>query len=460
MYNNVEETYDKIINLWGGKKYKGIGTVHCIEPLRYDELITRIISLMRNKNPNLKIFIVVGKWDYRSIIINRFKEMGIDYSNFTIITYTYVNSRFNYDYDITITVGVNEWNLYLITAFNRCKFKLMIITSDKIDTIKLNTIYNNIPVINISIGSESINIDRMSLPVEEHRIATPFINKEDYEEYNKYEDYITQILQVFGNFDTIQAARVGTKDKSSNQILNEIAEYNGWSTEMDMTNPFNSEIDKCYNPIILSEKAKTCYEVIRLRTRLCSDNICKLDKIVEIISDNPDTKFLIISKRGEYAATITDYINDKLGNIAGDYHDNIEPITLVDDNGVPVLYKSGANKGKPRIIKSKAISSLNLKAFNCGLLRVLSIKNSSDASLTANVGAWIITSSLCDNIDSLRYRYNNVDYGRTKLKVYKLYISGTIEERALIKEKVSANHKIIEIVNSDITTENFNNIVC
>lgn len=449
MHNVAEENYDKIIKAWGGKEYKGVGTVHCIEPLKYDELIARIILLMRNKNPNMKIFIVVDKWEYKSIITNKLKDMGID-SNLTIITYTYVNSKFSYEYDITISVGVNEWNLYLNTAFNKAKFKLMLLTSNNIDAIKLNIIYSNIPVINVDINSEYINVDRMRLPVEEHRIAVQFANKEDIDNYNKYEEYITQVLQVFGDFDTIHAARYGTNDKSSTQVLNEIAEHNGWSAEMDMTNPFASEIDRCYNPNVLVEKASTCYNIMRYRAKLCTDNICKLDKIVEIIKDNPTTRFFIISKRSEYASRITDYINDQIGKIAGDYHDAIKPTMLVDDTGNPVLYKSGANKGQPRILKSKAISSRNLKAFDDGLLRVLSIKNSSDTSLKTNVDAWIITSPLCDSIDTLKYRYNNVNYNQTTLKVYKLYISGTIEERALSKEKVSANHEITETVNSNI----------
>ena len=34
---------------------------------------------------------------------------------------------------------------------------------------------------------------------------------------------------------------------------------------------------------------------------------------------------------------VTKYINDKLGEICGDYHDKIEDKVLVDDNGIPVL---------------------------------------------------------------------------------------------------------------------------
>lgn len=103
---------------------------------------------------------------------------------------------------------------------------------------------------------------------------------------------------------------------------------------------------------------------------------------------------------------------------------------------------------------------MNLKAFNDGLLRVLSIKNSSNTELETSVDEWIITSPLCDTIDELIYRYNGINCNQSKLKVHKLYISGTIEEAALKKEKLSPNHQTIENVNSNICAQNFDDIIC
>ena len=60
MRNIVEETYDRLINKWGSKEYKGIGTINCVPPVDYCEIISRIISLMRNKNDNIKILIAVS----------------------------------------------------------------------------------------------------------------------------------------------------------------------------------------------------------------------------------------------------------------------------------------------------------------------------------------------------------------------------------------------------------------
>lgn len=461
MKNVVEESYTRLINTWGSKQYKGIGTIHCVQPLQYTEIIKRVITLMRNKNPDINVFIAVGCWDQRNSIINALKENNISLGRITILTYTYVNSKYRYKYDISIVVGVNEWNHQTYTVFDNATFKLMLITKDAIDTVKLKEIYDNIPPINDSLSSSGINSVRALLPVEEHREQILFINREDITTYDEYTEFITQTIQVFGNLDNIKCARNGTQDgRSAIQYITEIAEYNGWSANMDMTNPFSKQIDECYNPLVLAEKVKTFYNIVRERMLLCSDNVSKLNRIVELIKDNPNKRFLIISKRGEYAAAITKYINDSLGEICGDYHDKIEDKVLVNSNGIPVLYKSGVHKGKPRIIKSKAISTLNLKAFNDGLLRVLSIKNNSAASLETSVDEWIITSPLCDTITELIYRYNNVTCNQSKLRVHKLYMAGTIEEASLKKEKLSANHEVIENVKCDISTQNFDDIIC
>lgn len=458
MRNIVEETYDKLINKWGSKEYKGIGTINCVPPIDYCEIISRIISLMRNKNDNIKILIITDNWKRRTEIVDSLKNHNINIDTINILTHTYVNSRYNYSYDISIVVGVNEWNLSCNTVFNHARFKLMILTEKTIDTSTLTKIYNNIPPINNILNSSGM---RAILPVEEHREQILFTSQEDITNYDKYTEFITQTIQVFGNLDNIKCARNGTQDgRSAIQYITEIAEYNGWSADMDMTNPFSKQIDECYNPLVLAERVKTFYNIVRERMLICSDNVCKLERIVEIIKDNSDKRFLIISKRGEYAATVTKYINDKLGEICGDYHDKIEDKVLVDSNGIPVLYKSGSKKGQPRIIKSKAISTLNLKSFNDGLLRVLSIKNNSTDSLETSVDEWILTSSLCDTIDELIYRYNNVNCSQSKLKVYKLYIAGTIEEASLKKEKLSVNHEVIQNINSDISAQNFDDIVC
>lgn len=125
----------------------------------------------------------------------------------------------------------------------------MIITKDTIDTAKLKEIYTNIPPINDNISSSGINAMRALLPVEEHREPILFVSQDDITNYDKYTEFITQTIQVFGNLDNIKCARNGTQDgRSAIQYITEIAEYNGWSADMDMTNPL---VNKLMNVIIL-----------------------------------------------------------------------------------------------------------------------------------------------------------------------------------------------------------------
>lgn len=39
-------------------------------------------------------------------------------------------------------------------------------------------------------------------------------------------------------------------------------------------------------------------------------------------------------------------------------------------------------------------------------------------------------------------------------------MAGTIEEASLKKEKLSVNHEVIQNVNSDISAQNFDDIIC
>lgn len=463
MKNVIEESYNFLINKWASAEYKGRGSIHCVKPLDYSEIVCRIITQMRNKNPTAKVFIAVKEWAIRVKIFDKFKAYDIDAKTINCVSETYLNAKYTYHYDICFIVGFDTITPEVYNLFVHSKFRLMLLTDDVIDSKKLANIYEKCKPINNPIDANSINAYRLSLPVEEHQIAVDFANAEHLNVYNQYSEYITQVLQIFGDFNNIAYARKGAPDgRSSEQVLNDIAKYNGWSSTMDMSNPFTKQIDECYNPIILGEKAHTCYDVMRKRGVLVSDNSAKLEAIGQIVKDNPDDKIIIISKRGEFAAEITNYLNETFGEICGDYHDKIEPRVMTDDNGVPILYKKGSTKaGQPKIAHAQAIGSRNLDFYNRGRLRVLSLKNASNTAISASFSVMIITSSLCDTIDEIRYRFNHLDIDSNKLVVYKLFMNETIEEKALGKEKPSPNHTIIEAKKNFVFgSENNEDIIC
>lgn len=456
----IESMYETLADKWG-RENKGHGTVHCVRPMEYAKLIVVILKKMMAKNPDLKVFICVDAYETRRTIIEALTSNEINQEHITVLSETYVNARYRYVYNLAIFVGLERYSNYVNCVGTTSDFHLFIITKDVIDSNNLMDIYKHYPAVNVELSANDINAINLSSPVEERRVGC-LLSVADKEEYDKYTDFITQCFNIFGDFDAITKARVGDNKTgvSAAEFRNQIALNNGWSAELDMTIGFNRQIDECYNPNILLDKATLCYEIIRKRSNLVTDNDVKLNAILDIVKENADKQIMIISKRGEFAARVTAYLEEN-GINCGDYHDNIEPRVLVDENGIPVLYKSGANKGKPRIVKSKAISSANERLFQQGQLKVLSVKNSSSDELQIAVDVWILTSPLCDEVAALKYRFNKVLFNSAPHIIYKVFLQGTIEETKLLQSKPNRFTTITtKTVDSDIFNENNCGIIC
>ena len=108
MKNPIEDTYNFIINKWGSSEYKGRGSIHCVKPLDYTVLVCKIITLMRNKNPTLKIFIAVKEWELRVKLFDKFKVEGINTEGISCVTEGYLKPSYTYSYDICFIIGINE----------------------------------------------------------------------------------------------------------------------------------------------------------------------------------------------------------------------------------------------------------------------------------------------------------------------------------------------------------------
>lgn len=457
----INSMYNTLADKWGIDN-KGHGTIHCLKPMQYTSMIIVVLKRMLAKKENLKVFICVDGYETRKAIIEALTDENINQEHITILSESYVNARYKYHYDLTIFVGLERYSLAVNCIGTTSVFHLFIITKDVVNAEHLAEIYKYYPAVNVNLNANDLNAVNLSSPVEECRVGC-LLQSADKEQYDTYTAFITQCFNIFGDFDSIQKARIGDTKAgvSAADYRNQLAMNNGWSVELDMNIGFNRQIDECYNPNILLDKATLCYDIIRKRSNLVTDNDAKLDVILDIIKNNPNKNILVISKRGEFAARITEYLEEN-GIAAGDYHDTIEPKLLVDDNGVPVLYKKGSAKaGQPKIIKSKAISSANERLFQDGRLRVLSIKNSSSDELRINVDMWIITSPLCDEVSALKYRFNGVVFNSVPHHIYKVYMQGTMEEQKLLQSKPNGYTNVTtKGVAIEIFDENNCGIVC
>lgn len=452
---NKDKLISQVVN--GFQENKGKASVYCFSVGVIPELVYSIITPFCKKHPNRQIFIVVDSYNTRKNIYSYLKSKDADLEtgyDVKILSADYVKSKFTYNYELTITVGVND-NLELINKLsNESRFTLAILTKNIMNNDFIHGIRGFLPSIETADLDIAIRRDNIYSPVEEWRQGVE-LSDEDRELYDKYSEYITTSVTIFGSLDNIEKCKTGDAKYgiSAATFRNNIAHQNGWREDLDTTIPIMKQIDDIYNPNILLDRAHNFYTIAKQRRDLVTDNKSKLDKIYQICCDNRDKRILIVSRRGEYAAKITEYINNRAeiekSNLwCRDYHDCLDARPLVKLDGHPVLYKSGERKGQPVMAAWQKQSSINEALFNAHSINILSIKSSSNPKLKIAVDVVILTSSLCDIID-VKMRFANVTFDNAVTKVYRLYCIGTIENEKLNKE---IDNPIIKVMND---TENF-----
>lgn len=457
---------DKIIEqvVHGFQYLKGKASCYCFSKDIIPELLYNIITRFSLKHKGASIFIVVDCYNTRKSILDCLNANGITEANgynIRCLSIDYIKEKYRYDYSLTITVGVNENAIILSKLARESQFTLCILTKNIMNNDFIIELRKGLPCIETSDLDVAIRHDKIYSPVEEHRYGVE-LSDDDKLIYNKYTDYINTSVSIFGDLSNIEKCKKGdtTLNISAAEFRNTLAHENGWNENLDTNIPFMKQIDDIYNPNILFERACTFYTITKQRRDLVCDNTAKLEIIRKICSDNSDKKILIISKRSEFAAKITKYLNENNNIICGDYHDCIDDAIAVDDNGVPIIVKSGYNKGKPKVIGAQAQSSLNEQRFNSGTIKILSIKSASNPKLKIACDMVIFTSSLCDNIIDVKSRFVNITFNGIPTKIYRIYCNGTIENNKLNNEKENTLFTIInETENNVAYDENSGDII-
>lgn len=431
----------------GFQRNKGKGSIFLPQPVNIYPLIFSVIVTIRNKTPDCKILITTDTFQQRNNVIESFnviedeavRKYYID--KLTVLTKDFTKSQYYKDneYHLAIILGLNHINDInkIIDIERASKFTLCILTENIMDTqftTKLREILPDI-VTNISVVEARKAI--VYSPVEEIRCPI-YLSDKDSAKYEEYSNYIKDSMSIFGDIQTVNKCREGdiANKISAMDVRLQLAKANGWSYDLDTTVEFMKNIDDLYNPNAILERAEVIYNTIRSRRDLLLNNDAKLEEIKNILENeiDVDQNVIIVSKTGEFARRITEYLNSYFGDsYCADYHNCIPEGYVTDENGEIIKYKTGKQKGQPRIYKAQAISTLNLKYFNDGYIKVLSIKNSSSASLKTASSTVILTSSLTDDIIKLRNRFVDIDFGE-RTRVYRLYCKNTIEETELLNE--------------------------
>lgn len=465
-----EQVYLNAVDVW--RLNKGIGTF--VIPAPFDALrpLLYILPQLYNKSPTTSVVIIVKDFADRSSIEsylttlnnevwnNSFRTV-IHNGSLRILTTEYAAEHIN-DYSPLLTIIYNPsiFHFVHIAMIEKSKFKLVILNK-LLDNKTMDDFYTVAP----SIGNFSQNVIdevRTNRPVKECLVGLTITPDTELDkEMNYYNREISTALAIFGNFDNIKYARLGNSDTncSSMMICDAIARTNGWDNHLDMSSEFNRDIDKLYSPSAIKERADSIYNIIRERSTKLASSKDKLSYILDIVNDNLDKNILIINKYGEFANLVTDYINDKFGKrICANCHDKVDNIPAVDDYGNPILIKSGQKKGQPKLLGVIAQKKLAQKLMNSHKINVISCGASPDKSLDVDIDLVIITSPLCNTIESYFYRLSKVHFSNEVL-LYTLFYKSTLEEKKLEDRTVPANHTIINDFDRNVKVDN-NNDYC
>ena len=437
---------------------KGVGTALVPAPLNDKVLVYQTLAKIYNKNPSATTLIITENFNERTKMIEflthqeneenneEFKNL-IDSKKIRVLTTKFITSTVWFTFStLCIWYEPKEYNEYIASYINKCKFVLVILNSIFTNQKGLNCLYKIAPLLDCFKQTELDEL-RVSSPVEETWVDVVIDpSSKDWELYQYYCKYIETSLNIFGSFEIMKQARTGniTLNISAAQICAQIAQENGWNEHLDMSYEFNKKIDELYNPNNLRDRATQTYEVIRNRTCLLSDYDGKLEKILNIVNQNPTSKILIINKRGEFASKVTEYLNEHSEDeICGNYHNKVDDIPAVDEYGNPIFIKSGKEKGKRKSMGYKAQMTLNERKFNLGKIRCLSLSNSPDKSLNVDVDIIIITSPICEDIKSYLYRLSNIVINSGIIKLFSIFCKNTIEQQKLFSKIVQETHIIV-----------------
>lgn len=468
----VEDLFNEAILHW--RDAKGVGTALIPKSLNDKLLVLGVLQRVLARSPTKSVAIITNTYNERLDLIDFIttqedEENNKEFKHFIalkvlkIVTSNLVDSIGGMitPPNLVILYHIDDFNEAFERVLTRIKFNLVILNS-LVNVKGVNLLYDKAPILQ-DFKQNEIDEVRINTPVKDMWIdITIPDDTEDYKLLNYYNDYITTSLNIFGSFDNIKKARLGNTDYniSSTQICNQIAQENGWNDHLDMSVELNVQIDSLYNPSNIKERASQTYEIIRNRANLLSDYEGKLDAILNIVKDNPNKKILIINKRGEFASKVTEYINSMSDTIiCGNYHDKVEPIPAVDENGNPIFYKSGKNKGERKLMMAQAQKTLNQTLFNNGDLQILSTSSAPDKDLSINVDIIIITSPLCDDIRSYLYRLSHLFFNANTAILYTLYIKGSLEQARLESKIVDENHTIVNKCEENVVFDDNSNFI-
>lgn len=418
---------------------RGKGLVFAYPPLNIGNVLLGTIGKLILKRPDEKLLIVIGEYRYKEEILKSIKErVDLEQAVFIenhlqFLSQSYAFTKL-YLYTVNILVGIEAPD-FIKKSYDESKFTLCVITNPTLRLNIVNSIRSFMPVLNIGVAENDLQTTKINVPVKEYRHSVYF-TEEEQKQYEKYSSFIKDSMTVFGDFNFVEICRNGDRQTgaSAMQCCTEVARANGWSNELDMSIEFNVQIDRIYNPNAIHERAQLIYNITRERKTFVCNAKAKIKEVIKIVRANPYKRIVVVSKSGDFANEIAEALINA-GFPCGLYHNEIPSAFMPDANGDTIRYKSGINKGKPKLFKADALSTYWAQLYSYGNPHILSIKSTSDPKLDIDIDIVIFTTTLVDDIFKFKARFRNCRFPEDTTEVHRIYVGNTIEENSMYNER-------------------------
>lgn len=152
--------------------------------------------------------------------------------------------------------------------------------------------------------------------------------------------------------------------------------------------PGIANIQKFWNPEYVKELAKTYIKAVKLRNDYLKYNVSKVNMVLEL-AENISDPMIIYND----SIDMIEHLSHAIKKPSVKYHSEMESVTMKDDDGNVICYKSGDKAGQPKLFGKTTLKKLAIDKISSGEVNILITGRSLSESLNLpNIKVVICTS--------------------------------------------------------------------
>ena len=308
-------------------------------------------------------------------------------------------------------------------------------------------IKNIIPIIDI-ISEEEAKQNKWIADFVEYNLELN-LNETEKEIYDKYTELINNHINKFGRFNPLDMANAvlsGGKDKNGKywlgtQWAKAIANKNGWSEHLDLSNPLHNELNNLWHPNKVIYYARTLLMNIRERRNFLCNTEEKKKATIELLLKFDKVKTIVFSESTSFADIIFEKAIEKKVK-ATIYHSKLKTILKPSEKSGKLIKYGNLRQ------KKEAIEHIRK-----GTKNTIITAKSLDRGFDVEDIRLAITTSGSSNPTQYKQRGGRAKrkekgiYSDFSVLLINLYIKDTQDEIWLNKRQSKATHDIYKINN-------------